>query len=160
MVYHPAGRTFESYQLDEEFVTPARTVTEADVVAFAGLSGDYNPLHTDEEFARTSPFGSRIAHGVLTLAIVTGLCHQLRIWDGTVIALLNTTANYTYPVRFGDTIRAQLRVIDLKETRHLDRGIVTFEVAAVNQRDERVFNGQFSLMVVRTTPPPVDGENA
>lgn len=160
MPSHYAGRTFESYRLDEEFVTPARTVTEADVVAFAGLSGDYNPLHTDEEFARASSFGARIAHGVLTLAIVTGLCHQLRIWEGTVIALLNTTVDYTHPVHFGDTLRARLRVVELKETRRPDHGVVTFGVEAINQRDAQVFNGRFSLMVARTIAPSADSENA
>ena len=80
------ARHFEDFEVGAETVTDSRTVTEADVVAFAGVSGDYNPLHVDVEFARTTPFGERIAHGLLGLAIASGLVSRTGAIEGTTLA--------------------------------------------------------------------------
>ncbi|MFI5266795.1 MAG: MaoC/PaaZ C-terminal domain-containing protein, partial [Chloroflexota bacterium] len=94
------GLFFEEFEEDKEYVTRARTVTEADVVAFAGLSGDYNPLHTDAELMKSSQFGGRIAHGMLVSSIGTGLSSQMGWFEGTTVALLEVTFRFKGPVKF------------------------------------------------------------
>ncbi len=88
MVYKFKGKTFNEFKVGDKFTTASRTITEADVVNFAGLSGDFNPLHTDEEFGKSTPFKGRVAHGMLSVAVATGLANQLGIFEGTTIALL------------------------------------------------------------------------
>ena len=82
------GMYWEEWEVGAEFESPARTVTEADIVAFAGLSGDYNPLHINEEYCKQTVFGGRIAHGPLVYAIAAGLLFQLHLYDDTLIAFL------------------------------------------------------------------------
>ena len=82
------GTYFSEFEVGQDFVSGGRTVTEADVVAFAGLSGDYNPLHIDKSFAEKTPFGKRIAHGMLSVSISTGLGQTLGIFEGTTMALM------------------------------------------------------------------------
>ncbi len=149
MDYQPRGLTFERFNVGDVFVCQARTVTEADTVNFAGVSGDYNPLHTDEEFGKTTPFGSRIAHGVLGLAIATGHANQLGVFEGTTIALMMQTIKYTGAVKFGDTIHLELRVAEKKETSKTDRGVVTFDTTVLNQHGKPVIEGQWTLMMKR-----------
>src|ERR671914_574515 len=99
-----SGLYFDDFQVGMSWTTPSRTITEADIVAFAGFSGDFNPLHTDEEFARGTQFGGRIFHGPGVFAIATGLEFRLGIKDGTAIAFLGMTWNLRRAVRPGDTI--------------------------------------------------------
>lgn len=140
---------FEEFAVGASWDSPARTITEADVVAFAGLTGDYNPLHTDEEFAKGTPFGRRIAHGLLGLAIATGLSTRLGLVDGTVIAFLGLEWKFTGPIFIGDTIRQRMTVTSVRETRKPDRGVVVFDVKVLNQRDEVVQEGTRTIMVKR-----------
>lgn len=149
MAYQFKGKTFEEFEVGDEFVTSSRTITEGDVTLFAGLSGDFNPLHMDEEHAKTTPFGGRIAHGLLAVAVATGLANQLGIFEGTTHALLSMNVRFTGAVRFGDTIRAKLIVREKKETSKPDRGIVIFDMAVVNQRDESVVESEWTLLMVR-----------
>lgn len=149
MTYQPRGRTFDQFELGEVITTARRTITEADIVNFAGLAGDYNPLHTDEEFARETPFGTRIAHGMLVASIATGLANQLGVFEGTTLALMEQTVRYKGAVRPGDTIHLELRVADKKETSKLDRGVITFGTTVKNQRDEAVIEGQWVLLIRR-----------
>jgi acyl dehydratase len=149
MGYKFRGRTFDDFELEEEIMTASRTITEADVVNFAGLSGDFNPLHTDETFAANTPFKSRIAHGMLSMAVATGLANQLGIFEGTTLALLSQTIKYTGAVKFGDTIRLKLKVGEKKESSKPDRGIITFNNEILNQNDEVVVETQWILMMVR-----------
>lgn len=151
MTYRMRGLTFDQFELGQTFSTASRTVTEADVVAFAGLSGDFNPLHTDETFARTTPFGERIAHGMLGAAIATGLANQLGVFEGTTLALLTQTIRYTGAIRFGDTLHLELKVTEKKETSKPDRGVVTFDTTVVNQDERTVIEGQWVLMMRRST---------
>lgn len=151
MSYKPRGLTFDEFEVGQTFTTAGRTVTEADVVAFAGLSGDFNPLHTDETFARTTPFGGRIAHGMLGAAIATGLANQLGIFEGTTIALMTQTIRYTGAIRFGDTIHLALKVAEKKETSKPDRGVITFDTAVINQEEKTVIEGQWVLMMRRAS---------
>lgn len=149
MEYKFRGRTFDDFELDEEIMTASRTVTEADVVNFAGLSGDFNPLHTDESFAAKTPFKTRIAHGMLSMAVATGLANQMGIFEGTTLALLSQTIKYTGAVKFGDTIRLKLKVGEKKESSKPDRGIITFDNEILNQNDEVVCETQWVLMMTR-----------
>ena len=101
------------------FVTAGRTITEADVVDFAGLSGDYNSLHVDEEFARTTPFGGRIAHGLLVVAVASGLTTRLPILAALQPSLLGMTevrCTWPAPTRIGDTLTVELTFVDAKLT--------------------------------------------
>ena len=130
------------------FSTPSRTVTEADVVGFAALSGDYNPLHTDEEFAKAGRFGKRIAHGVLTLAILTGLWDRMGIVAGSVEAFYGIDGlKFTLPVFFGDTLHAAIKVVEKKERE--TNGIVTLSNEVLNQRGETVLVCNTRLVIRR-----------
>lgn len=132
------------------WTTAGRTVTEADVVAFAGISGDFNPIHTDHAFAATTDFGGPIAHGLLVLSMVTGLRMQSGLLTGTVIAFLGIdTWRFTAPVRFGDTIRAEIEVIEARASQKPDRGLVRQRIRVLNQRDELVQEGVFVTMMKR-----------
>lgn len=143
-------RTFyEDYAIGDTFATPARTITEADVVAFAGLTGDYNRLHTDAEYMRDSAFGERIAHGLLGLSIVNGLKYRTDIDSDGIIAFLGLSWKFSAPIKFGDTIHATLQVSALRETSKPDRGIIIKQVRVLNQRGELVQEGEFTMMVKR-----------
>lgn len=149
MAYNIRGRKFDEFNVGEEFTTASRTITESDVVTFAGLSGDFNPIHMDKEFADRTPLEGRVAHGILIASIATGLGNQLGIFEGTTIAVLSMTINYKAPVKFGDTIHLQLTVSEKKETSKPDRGIVIFQTNVLNQRDETVIDGQWVVMMAR-----------
>ena len=143
------GLTFEQFNLGDKFTSQGRTVTEADVVGFAGLSGDFNPLHTDARFAQSTPFGERIAHGMLVAAMATGMANWTGVFEGTTLALMEQVLRYKGVVRFGDTVHLELQVADKKETSKEDRGVVTFEARVVNHKGEAVIEGQWTLMMRR-----------
>ena len=144
-----AGRRyFEDIEVGEEYESPGRTVTETDIVLFAGLSGDYNVLHTDAEFMKKSIFGERIAHGLLGLAIQSGLFYRAGPAYAT-LAFLGLRWKFKAPIKIGDTIRVRARVAAKRETSKPDRGIVVLERRVLNQRDEVVQEGETELMVER-----------
>jgi acyl dehydratase len=149
MAHATRGLTFDQFNPGDAFSSPARTVTEADVVAFAGLSGDFNPLHTDEEFARSTPFGARIAHGMLSAAMATGMANWIGIFEGTTIALIEQVIQYKGAVKFGDTLHLELKVLQKKEASKPDRGLVFFETHVCNQEGKAVIEGQWTLMMKR-----------
>src|SRR5690349_8161727 len=132
------GLYFEDFEVGREFESAARTVTETDIINFAAFSGDWNPLHTDVEFAKTTPFGERIAHGLLGLTISSGLSIRSGIFDDTLIAFLGMEWKFTAPIKIGDTIRQKSFVKDRRETSKTDRGVVVIGVQVLNQRDEVV----------------------
>ena len=143
------GRYFEEFSVGERFVTRGRTITEADIVSFAALTGDYNPLHVDAEFGRTTQFGERIAHGMLGASYAVGLIAALGLTEGTVIAIVTMTWDFTAPIRIGDTIHVDQTVKSVRETKKPDRGIIVFEVRVINQRGEVVQKGERTLLVSR-----------
>ena len=149
MDYQPRGRYFDDFAVGETLVSARRTITEADVVAFAGLSGDFNPLHTDAMYGETTPFGARIAHGLLVVAVGSGLANQAGWFEGTTLALLEMTTRFVRPVHFGDTVHQQLEVVALKESSRPDRGVVTFAATILNQRGEAVVEGQHVVLLRR-----------
>ena len=143
----PPRRYFDEIEVGEEYESPGRTVTETDIVLFAGLSGDYNILHTDAEFMKTSLFGERIAHGLLGLSIQSGLLTRAMLPYAT-IALGGLRWKFKAPIKIGDTIRVRARVTAKKETKP-DRGVVVLERTVLNQRDEVVQEGDTELIVQR-----------
>jgi acyl dehydratase len=133
------GLYWEEWEIGAVFESPARTVTEADMVIYAGLSGDYNPLHVNEEYCKTTPFGTRIVHGPLVYAIAAGLIFQLHLYDDTLIAFLGfDSLKFTKPVKPGDTIHAVIKVLEKRETSNLARGVMKRELKVLNQRGEVV----------------------
>jgi acyl dehydratase len=140
---------YEEIQVGSEYVSPGRTVTEADIVAFAGLSGDYNVLHTDAEFMRTSIFGERIAHGLLGLAIQSGLGTRAMARPFATIAFLGLRWRFKGPIKIGDTIKVRIAVSAKRETSKPNRGIVVLQRSVTNQRGEVVQEGETEIMVER-----------
>jgi acyl dehydratase len=149
MGYRLRGLTYEQWEEGREYVTAARTVTEADVAAFAGLSGDFNPLHTDEIFAKETPFRGRIAHGMLTAAMATGLVNGQGWFEGTTVALMEQVFKYKGPVKFGDTVHCVVKVAERKETSKPDRGVIAYDVAVVNQEGKAVIESRWTCMMRR-----------
>jgi len=129
---------FEDFTVGTEHVTCGRTITEADVMTFAGLSGDFTELHTNEEYARNGPFGRRIAHGLLTLSISSGLTVRMNLITDTVVAFYGIDKlRFVKPVFLGDTIKVKKTVVDALAKSSV-MGVVTFETTVVNQRGETV----------------------
>jgi acyl dehydratase len=123
---------FEDFKEGDQHVTPGRSITESDVMHFAGLSGDFNPAHTDYEYAKAGPFGAPIAHGLLSLVVAAGLADRDGSLDGSAIALLDVGWRFKQPVMFGDTIRARLTVASKRVTSKGDRGVLVRTVEVLN----------------------------
>jgi acyl dehydratase len=116
---------------------------------FAAITGDHNPIHTDEEFAKTTVFGGRILHGPAGFAIATGLESRLGIKEGTAIAFLGMTWDLKGPIKIGDTIHVRERVTSKRDTKKPSAGIVFFQVELVNQKNEVVQEGEWKVMMIR-----------
>jgi acyl dehydratase len=156
-VAHASGLYLDEFSVGQSWVSPARTITDADLVAFAGISGDFNPLHTDEEFAKSTQFGGRIFHGPGVFAVATGLESRLGIKVGTAIAFLGMHWNMKAPVRIGDTIKVNQQVAAVRASSSKpDRGVVTFDVQITNQHDEVCQDGQWFVMFRRSTLADAD----
>jgi acyl dehydratase len=141
---------FEDLPLEKKFVTSGRTITEADVVAFAGLSGDFNSLHVDETFAAATGFGGRIAHGLLVLSVASGLTTRLPVLHAlqpSLLGMTGVTCHWLAPTRIGDTIRVELTFVGAQLTRSGTRGRVTERRVALNQDDVTVLDSQWTLLV-------------
>ena len=125
----PRGLYFEEFTIGQTITTSARTITESDIVTFAGLSGDYNQIHTDAEFAKATPFGQRIAHGILTLSVISGLAVQTGFMEGTIIAFREINEwKFSKPVFIGDTVHATLEITETKALRRLGGGSITIKL--------------------------------
>jgi acyl dehydratase len=141
---------FEDLEVGLCWRTGARTITEADIVAFAGVSGDFNPVHVDAEHAAATDFGERIAHGALVLAVATGLRQQEGRLRGTLKAWLGLRDwRFRAPVRIGDTISVVNRVAGLDPAKDPRDGLLVQDVAVHNQREEVVASGQFVTLMRR-----------
>jgi acyl dehydratase len=142
------GLYFEELQVGQRVVTAGRTVSEADVMAFAGLSGDFNPIHTDAEFAKSTPYGQRIAHGLLCLSIAVGLTMRSGFMSGTVLAFREIGSwKFARPVFLGDTLYAELEVSETKALPRLGAGTVVLNVEVKNQGGETTMRGSWTALV-------------
>jgi acyl dehydratase len=137
---------FDELVVGDEWESPRRTVTQADVVLFAGISGDFNPLHVDHHAAGQGAFGRPVAHGLLGLAIGSGLLSQApRVETLAFLAILEW--KFHHPIHFGDTIRGVSRVEALEPTGHGRRGVVTWHRRIYNQDDRLVQEGRTQTLV-------------
>jgi 3-hydroxybutyryl-CoA dehydratase len=145
------GLYFEEYIIGDSITSTTRTITETDIVAFAALSGDYNELHTSATYAAKTPFGQRIAHGLLGLSIASGLAFQMGFLIGTVDAFRSVEWEFTAPIYIGDTIHLVAEVVETKPFARLGNGRVTFKVAVRNQNSQVVQRGSWSLLIRNKT---------
>lgn len=146
----PPALFFDDLAEGMEFVSAGRTITESDIVSFAGLSGDYNQLHVDSEFASRTPHGERIAHGLLVLSIVSGLSTRVSLMVGLaeqMLGLLNLECRFKRATRIGDTIHVRLKITNLRRTSKGDSGVLTLSRDAINQRGDVVIESVWTLLV-------------
>ncbi|ARJ37914.1 acyl dehydratase [Sporosarcina sp. P21c] len=147
------GLFYEDFQIGDKFLSPSRTITETDVVNFAGLSGDYNLLHVDREYAKNTVFQERIAHGLLGLSISSGLFTRTELnrrMSKNLIALLGLESwKFLAPIKINDTINLEIEIVEMKETSKKDRGIVKFVRKIINQNGMVVQEGVTPMMIAR-----------
>jgi 3-hydroxybutyryl-CoA dehydratase len=143
----PTGLYFEDYQLGQQMTTRARTITEADIVQFGSLTGDFNPMHFDAHYMENHMLGQRVAHGMLTLSYAVGQAYQLGFMEGTVLAFRALEMKFSQPVYIGDTLHVELTVAELKEARRLGGGLVTLEVRIVNHQGDAVQKGTWTVLI-------------
>jgi 3-hydroxybutyryl-CoA dehydratase len=141
------GLYFEEFNVGDTVTSAARTITEADIVAFAALSGDWNAIHVDAEFAKSQMFGERIAHGLLGLSIASGLAVRLGFIEDTVIAFMGLDWKFRAPIKIGDTIHMRAQIAEKKPMPRLGGGLVTLNVEVLNQRDEVTQKGTWSMLM-------------
>lgn len=142
------GLYFEEFEAGQSITSAGRTVTEADVMSFAGLTGDWTPIHTDAVYAATQPFGQRVAHGLLGFGMAIGLSMQLGFLNGTILAFREIGEwKFSLPIYFGDTIHMQATVIETRPVRRLSGGLVTLEVEILNQDQKIVQHGKWVVLV-------------
>jgi acyl dehydratase len=138
---------FDDFQVGQKFFTKSRTITEADVINFAGLSWDHNQLHTDAEYAAGTQFKKRIAHGLLGVIAHAGLSYQLT--EDSILALLELTWQFKAPIYLGDTIHVEQVVKEMRESSTGDRGVLTFAKKVINQRNEVVQTGTTTILLAK-----------
>jgi 3-hydroxybutyryl-CoA dehydratase len=144
----PRGMYFDEFQIGQRILTAGRTVTEADIVTFAGLSGDYNQIHVDAAYSAMAPFGQRVAHGLLVTSIASGLAMQTGVMEGTVLAFREINEwKFIKPVFIGDTVHVELEVKETKDLRRIGGGSVTIEISVLNQKDETVMKGVWTVLI-------------
>jgi acyl dehydratase len=142
------GRYFEDYAEGEVTNTGGRTVTDADLVLFAGISGNANPLHMDEEYARSLGLQGRLVHGLCTLSILSGLIDRLGYMEGTILAHMGIdSVKFLKPVYVGDTLHATVTVIKKRALDDGTRGIIKTETVGINQRGEKVVKSVDAILV-------------
>lgn len=140
---------FEDLEPGQTFVSTGRTITEADVVNFAGLSGDFNQIHLDAEAAKRTMYGQRVAYGVLGLSIATGLLDRIGLFRESMAAMLGIESwTFAHPIFIGDTVHLKLTIESTRLTSRGDRGVVRRRMELINQRDEVVQHGIVTVMVL------------
>lgn len=144
------GMYWDDWQVGQTMVTPARTITSTDIVNFACLSGDFNEVHTNFEYCKTTQFGEPIAHGPLVYAVMGGLQYASGINEGTLLALLEVNKwKMLVAVKHGDTIRLEMTVIEKKETSKPDKGVVRVHRKCVRQDGVTVQEMEATLLYRR-----------
>lgn len=143
----PRGLYFEEFEVGQKLVSRGRTVTEADIVNFATLTGDFNPMHTDAEYCKTSFMGQRVAHGMLVMSYGVGLVYQIGILEKTALAFRSLDVKFSIPVFIGDTIRCEAKVAETKEAKRLGGGQVMIDFRILNQDDKVVQKGRMTMLM-------------
>jgi acyl dehydratase len=149
---------YEDLSVGQTFTSPARTVTETDLLHFAMLSGDWNPIHTDKEFARQTTYGQPVVYGLLGLSLLTGLMDRMNLFHGSAIAMLGIREwRFTNPIFVSDTIHFVMEIISKRLTSAGDRGIVDRQFTLLNQRNEAVQEGHLDLLIRLAKRNTVEG---
>lgn len=143
----PIGLFFEELEIGQKMVTRGRTITEADIVQFGALTGDFNPMHFDADYMQGHMLGKRVAHGMLTVSYAVGQAYQLGFLEQTVLSFRSIEMKFSAPVYIGDTIHVELTVTEKKEARRLGGGTVTLEVRIVNQEGVAVQKGTWVVLI-------------
>ena len=144
----PRGLYFEEFEVGAMMRTRGRTITEADLVQFAALTGDFNPMHTDAEYSKDAFMGQRVAHGMLTISYAVGQAYQLGILERTVLGFRGLEMKFSSPVYIGDTIHAELKVAETKAARRLGGGVVQLDIRILKQDGTVVQRGSLSLLML------------
>jgi len=143
-----AGLYFEEFSVGQKIASVGRTVTEGDIMTFAGLTGDYNQIHTDAAFAAGTQFGQRIAHGLLGLSIAVGLLMRTGVLEGTVLAFREIVEwKFVKPVFIGDTLRVEMEAKELKAMPRIGGGQALVALDVKNQKDETLMRGTLTVLV-------------
>jgi acyl dehydratase len=143
----------------QSWTTPGRTIGAGDINLFAGLVGDFTPIHVDEVFAKSSPYGTRIAHGPLAMATAIGMLTQTGILGERVIGLLNLNWDFSGPVKIDDTIRSRVTLEQQRPTSKPSRAVATFVFEVINQRDEVVQRGSMLVLLRADDESKAESEN-
>lgn len=141
---------FDDVREGDTFVSPGRTVTEADIVNFAGLSGDFHSLHMDATYAASTPHGQRIAHGMLIVAMSAGLVAKLpfmRLIERATLGVSGVECRFLKPVFIGDTVHVRMEVVQKTLSRKSDHGTVVVRRVFVNQRGDTVIEGDWKIVL-------------
>lgn len=147
--YEPRGLYFDEFKIGQRFYSVGRTITERDIVSFAGLSGDFNQIHTDAQFAEKTPYGQRIAHGLLVTSIASGLIAQSGLIEGTVLAFREINNwKFAKPTFIGDTVHVEVEITGTKALRRLGGGAVDIAISVKNQKDEVVMKGSWTVLIL------------
>jgi len=142
------GMNFEEFEPGQSIETVGRTITETDIVSFAGSSGDFNQIHMDKEFGKSTGFGRRAAHGLLGLSVASGLAFQTGFMEGTIMALREIKDwRFKLPIFIGDTVRVHLDVLSKKAFPRLGGGLVTMQLTLLNQDDKAVQKGEWVALI-------------
>lgn len=144
----PRGLYFEEFEVGATMRTRGRTITEADLVQFAALTGDFNPMHTDAEYSRDSFMGQRVAHGMLTISYAVGQAYQLGILERTVLGFRGLEMKFSNPVYIGDTIHVELKVAETKAARRMGGGVVVLDIRILKQDGAVAQKGRLSLLMM------------
>jgi 3-hydroxybutyryl-CoA dehydratase len=145
--YTPRGLYFEEFEVGYEIVSAGRTITEADIVSFAALTGDWTQIHVNAEYAKGTIFGQRVAHGLLGLSVASGLGAQLGFIEETVLAFRELEWKFSAPIFIGDTIHLKAKVREKKELKKLGGGSVTLEMRLFNQEGKVVQKGKWVVLM-------------
>lgn len=142
------GRSFEEFTVGQTLSTGGRTITEADITTFAAFSGDWTPIHTDAVYAAATPYGQRIGHGLIGLAIATGQVMHSGILDGSILAWREILDwKFSLPILIGDTLHTEVTVAETRPVRRIGGGLVTLRVEIRNQEQKIIQQGAWSVLV-------------
>lgn len=142
------GMFFEEFEVGQRINTAARTVTETDIVIFAGLSGDFNQIHIDAEYSKATPFGARVAHGILGLSIASGLVVQTGFMEGTIMAFREINEwKFIKPIFIGDTIHVETEVKEVKAIPRIGGGSIVILLDVKNQSGDTIMKGSWTALI-------------
>ncbi|MGP4028707.1 MaoC/PaaZ C-terminal domain-containing protein [Actinomadura sp. 3N407] len=145
------GILWDDLRQGQTFWSSGRTITEQDISAFSALSGDFNPLHVDDEVGKQSVFGERIPHGPLGMLFAIGGYDRIGLLEGVVVALLDMHWRFRAPMLLGDTLRTKVTVAALEGSKNPERGKLTMHIQMYNQREEVVQEGEHRFLIRRRT---------